>query len=218
MQFFNAVAPRVYKLLTDGKQESLGEVHKINLLFHLAILGLITLAIAAVVPVLDIFIAKQYHVVKEYVALLIIVYVFQVYYVIYTVPIFFHKKTKVLPWISLIVLVIGVISNVVFIPILGIYGVCLSLFVTKLMQYLVAYGFTVHFGYNRSVYLSLPKNNVISLIVVISFVVLFAINHFQQLYPPYIINIVPLVVFGVTLFVFFRKEISSLKEIVKKLI
>lgn len=212
---FNAVSPRVYKLLTQGGDTSFNEIRKINLLFHILVLGVISFAIAMIIPALNIFIADEYQSIKDYIGILILVYVFQLYYVIYTIPLFFHKKTKVLPFISLVILIVGVISNIVFIPFLGIYGVCLSLFVTKLAQFATAYAFNRSFGYNRSSYLNLTKNHIISLLIIIPFVGAFVLNHIFQLYPVFIINLIPIAIFAISVILFFKSELSSLSKMVK---
>lgn len=204
---FNAIAPRIYKLLTEVGEQTTSEIKKINVLFHLIVLGLITLAIAVIVPFLKIFISEKYWAIQNYIPLLILVYIFQVYYVIYTVPLFFYNKTKILPWISLAVLIVGVAANIVFIPVFGIYGVCIALFITKLSQFVVAYLFIRHYQYDEFEYLSISKNHFISILVIFSYGALFILNFSRQLYLAYIINLVPLVVFLLSTLFFFRQDI-----------
>ena len=214
---FNAVSPQINKQLIEEKEQSFSEVRKINILFHLLVLGVITLAIAVIVPVLKIFISEKYSSIQEYISILILVYVFQIYYVIYTVPLFFHNKTKILPWISLIILIAGVVFNLVFIPLFGIYGVCFALFFTKFSQFLAAYLFVRYYGYTKLEYLSLYKNHIVSFLIVVLFGIIFVWNHVTQTFSASVINLVPLLVFIICVPILYRNERLSFKYIYGKL-
>ncbi len=214
---FNAVSPHIYKLMTEKNENTMSEIKKTNILFHLLVTGAIALGIAVIVPVLKIFIAERYQVIQDYISLLILVYIFQLYYVIYTVPLFFYNKTKILPWISLIVLIVGVISNIIFIPPFGIYGVCLALFLTKLSQFLVAYLFVRYYRYNELEYLSFYKNHIISLSIILVFGVVFVWNYINQAFSASVINVIPLFVFIICILILYRNEQVSFKNIYDKL-
>ncbi len=215
---FNAVSPQVYKLLTSGKAQDLAQVKQINNLFHLLVIGILSIAMAGVVPAIKLFIAEEYHVIGQYIGLLMLVYIFQVYYVIYTIPLFFHKKTKVLPWISLIVLVVGVVSNLIFIPMFGIYGVCLSLLITKAAQFFVGYGFIAYYGYQKGNYLVSIKNNIVSMAVIFGFLTLFVLRINEMNLSIELVNCVPIVLVMIGSWLYFRKEISSIGVILKDII
>ena len=213
---FNAISPQIFKLLSKADSSSDIEVKNINVAFHLIILGIITLMIAFITPVLNVFISEVYRSIQDYISLLILVYVFQVYYMIYTTPLFFHNKTKSLPWISLIVLITGVISNAVFIPLFGIYGVCIALFLTKFTQFLVAYLFVRYYKYNKCDYLSLTKNHIVSVLVIFPFGMVFALNYMHPFLQPYLINLIPLIIFISAVAFFFRKDILSVQRVLKR--
>lgn len=213
---FNAVSPHIFKLLTDGGGENINEIKKIHISFHLLVIGIISLGCALIIPILELLISEKYQAIQNYISILILVYIFQIYYVIYTIPLFFHNKTKILPWISLIVLIIGVISNLVFIPVFGIYGVCLALFFTKSSQFFVAYFFVRYYGYNKIGYLSLKKNHIVSGLIVFIFGIVFGINYKYHIVADYLINILPLLIFTLSVLLFFRKEILHFRYLIKK--
>ena len=215
---FNAISPRIYKLLTEGGRNDIEEVKKLNLLFHLVVLGLITLGIAIVIPVLETVISQKYQSIRDYVGILIIVYVFQVYYVIYTIPLFFHKKTGSLPWISLIVLVVGIVSNIIFIPIFGIYGVCLSLFLTKMAQFFIAYAFVRRYSLDGDSYLQMNKNHITSAFIIFSYGIALLASYLISTFPIAAANVIPLGILIISVLIFFRKDLVSYKRLIKRVI
>lgn len=215
---FNAVSPRIYKLFTEPSEKTFREIQKIQIVFHLLVLFVIVAGIAGIVPVLNILISEKYRVIQDYVSLLILVYVFQLYYVLYTTPLFFYNKTKCLPWISFVVLIVGVVSNIIFIPLLGIYGVCAALFFTKMSQFFVAYLFVRHYKYNSESYLSLYKNHIVSSLVTIIFVICFILNFHYEFISVYLLNLIPLIVFSVCTIVLYSNNWQLFKETFAKFI
>ena len=212
---FNALSPRIYKLLTEGVRTSLGEARNINSVFHLVVVGLICLGIALIIPIIRLVIASGYHSIENYIAILILVYVFQLYYVLYTIPIFYAKKTKILPWASLGVLIAGVLSNYLFIPYFGILGVCLALVCTKLTQFLIVFVYVSYCEKNMT-YLALGKNHLITLIILVLFGSLFILNHKLEVVPHFILNTVPIIVYLALSIAFFRPEIKSISKLIPK--
>src|SRR5690606_3393385 len=49
-------------------------------------------------------------------------------------PFFYYHKTKALPWISAVSLAAGIVFNIILLPVLSIYGVCLAVFLTRVIQ------------------------------------------------------------------------------------
>ena len=210
---FNAVSPRIYKLLAEGKNDS-SETKRIIIVFHLLVVAVICFAIASIIPALRILIAESYQEIDKFISVLMVVYIFQLLFMIYTIPLFFHKKTNALPWISLTVLFIGVASNLLLIPLLGIYGVCLSLFVIKLSQLSITYLLLRKFNYHREKYLLPVRSHILSAAVIISYGVIFVLNTIYQCFDIYIINLIPLMVMTFIVILLFNNDKVFLKKMI----
>ncbi len=212
---FNALSPRIYKLLTEDADKHGKQVRKINTVFLLVVVAYISIAIALVIPILNIFVDDSYFEISNYISILFIIYIPQIYYVIFTIPIFFYKRTKILPTISLIAISFGIASNLYFIPILGIYGVCLSVFITKFAQFGAAYYFISKYGYSKKEYMQLGKSVLLSATVLIVFMAIFVYNFFCNNLSSYLVNAVPLIILIISIPLFFKGEITRIKALLK---
>lgn len=135
---YNAVAPKVLKLLTSREpmHGQLEEVRSILNLFGLSVIVFISLALACTPIFLEYAVAEEYRVILSYLGLLFLFYLFQVYYVIYTIPFHAEKRTKALPFIAILSLIIGVICYYGSIAYFGFGGVFIGLLATKITQVL----------------------------------------------------------------------------------
>lgn len=147
----NVISPMVYKLLSEDVVEE-GKVRNAFKWFHFICLSLICLGLGLAVKFTEIFIAAQYQSILEYIGTLFLAYVFRAYYLIYVDSLFFYKKTR---WIFLITLgsfMIGLASNLLLIPTLGILGVCISVMIINLTQAAGAYIQLILYKLNRNFY------------------------------------------------------------------
>ncbi len=211
---FNAVSPHIYKQLTNNFSKKIGEVKQVSSYYHLGVMAIICLSIMLINPTIDLFINYQYASIKSYISLLLIVYVFQLYYVLYTIPIFYSKKTSILPWISLGVLLVGVLSNFLLIPIYGIIGVCFALFVTKLSQFTFAYAYVKRRSI-PSTFLDFKKNHLMTLVIVVTYVIGFVIHRKFEVVDISVLNFLPFLIFVVSIVLFFNAEIRLLINTMK---
>jgi O-antigen/teichoic acid export membrane protein len=135
----NVVNPQVYRLLKKDDSGSLNSIRSLLNSSSIAVFALMAAMIACAAPLIHWFINPRYHEVVFYLPLLIVSYIPRLYFIYYSIPLFYYHKTKVLPLQSSFSLLLGVAYNLLLLPFLGIYGVCIALFLTRLTQCLMAY-------------------------------------------------------------------------------
>jgi O-antigen/teichoic acid export membrane protein len=173
--FYNAVSPRVFKILTSQMdRDKISYQVRLNLeLFSMAVLIFIAVALLATPAFLEFFISDQYQVIQPYLGLLFVAYILQLYYVIYTIPFYFEKRTRVLPLIAFLSLVFGALSYYLAVDNFGFYGIIIGLFATKLVQVISTLLLVRIQGKFRLDYLKLNRIHVSSVLSLIFVVLVF---------------------------------------------
>jgi len=214
---FNAVAPRIYKLFSEETKEAQEEVRLINRMFHIIITLTVTLGIALVNPFIRIVIDEKYWTIFTYGALLFLIYIPQVFYVLYSVSIFYYNHTKYLPFISLVSFSIGLGVNFIFLSSFGIYAVILGLFCSKLSQVIMTVLLLRKLKINTIFHKDSITSMYLSTLILIPFAVIFILNIIYKFAPFSLINLMPLIVFLIYFFVngLHLKFIQFLKKIVE---
>ncbi|RYY57828.1 MAG: hypothetical protein EOO09_00960 [Chitinophagaceae bacterium] len=202
----NALNPRIYKSLSGSTQSE--EVRILNQLNLLGTAFVICCCIALVVPAMRIFISGSYSGSYPYVGLLFLAYLPYTHYLVYTVPLFYFGRTRSFPVISFVALVTGVLFNLVFLRYLGIWSVCISLFVIRVMQLAVARFFTRRYDYAILGYIKQKKNILSSLVITSCYALILYFNYRFGLLPVDVVNLVPLLVFALLCSLYYRSEIS----------
>lgn len=156
----SAVTPQVFRMLKEGDLTSMSRIRAMISGNILAILFVIVWIMALCGPAVGWFIDSRYHESIYYMPLLAAAYIPRLLFTYYGIPFFYYHKTKVLPWISAISLVAGIILNMLLLPLMGIYGVCLAVFLTRLIQCIMAWAVSKRMGImpDRAFYL---KNELI---------------------------------------------------------
>lgn len=214
---FNALAPRVYKLLTDDPTAYEGQIRHILQVFLLLIMGFMVLGMALVWPFMKVFIDESYHDCIPYTGLLFMAYLPYAYYVVYTLPIFYYKKIKLLPYVSLAALVVGITANLIFIPILGVWGVGVSLVLIRTVQFAISFLLLKKYELHRKAYLRMPKNHLVAAGLALCYGVLVLIQQFTDLLPLPLINVIPLLLYTLMIILFFRSHLSVMVKQAKSL-
>lgn len=215
---FNALAPRVFKLLTDDPIAYEGEIKNILQVFLLLIMGFLVVGIALIWPFMKLFIDPSYHDCIPYTGLLFMAYLPYAYYVVYTLPIFYYKKIKLLPYVSLAALIVGISANLLFIPWLGIWGVAISLFLIRSVQFGISYLLLKRYKLNHKPYLRMPQNHIVAGVLVGSYGALSFFQQFSDALPIPLINVIPLLLYIFMIILFFRPHLSVMVRQLKNLL
>lgn len=207
--FQNAVGPVVYKVLADEEPGYEGKVNSLFRGFHFINIAIMTLGLAAAVPFVKLFIAVEYHLILQYIGILFFAFIFRIYYLLYVDSLFFYKKTK---WISIITFtsfVIGLSTNLVLIPLLGITGVCLSVLVINLVQAFGAFLQLKMYRLNLKIY-KLPFNHLYAVAVLLAYFIPLVLTR-QQGNLSNVYNYLPLMVTIVFSILFYMNNKDQLK-------
>jgi len=139
-------------------------------------------------------------------------FLFYIHYLVYNIPLFFFSKTKIFPVIAFCALVAGIIFNLIFIDHLGIWSVCLSLYIIRLVQGLVAYIYIRYYKFHSLVYVKHPEALAATFIIIIVFNVLLFLHFEYHISSIEIINLSPLLVFIIAAPFLYRSEVVFLSQ------
>ncbi|MDF2379964.1 oligosaccharide flippase family protein [Nostoc ellipsosporum NOK] len=206
----NATNPTIYRELAN--KDNYEKVRSYNFMILFACVLFVCLCIAGVVPALRLVINVEYAASYPYTGLLFLSYIPYIHYLLYALPLFYSGKTKFFPWVAVASLLAGIIFNLALIHLLGIWAVCLSLFVIRATQMITAWLFDRQLGFTRLTYVEQDRPVIASGIIIAVYCALFFINLRLQLLPIDIINLVPLVVFLIIVpFLYHREKAAVLK-------
>jgi len=204
----NAISPTIYRELTNTKDHS--KIRTFNYLTIFVTTGIICICVACVVPAMELFINHEYADAYPYIGTLFLSFLPYLHYLIYTLPLSYYGKTKAFPVISFFALLGGIFFNYLFIPFLGIWAVCLSLYVIRAIQLLVAYLYAILNKFHVFYYLIQTKAIVGSVLIVIVYNVLLILHYLFRIIPIEIINLVPVVVFILLSIFIYNKEVKAI--------
>ena len=204
----NATNPRIFRLLTAGSNDD--SVKRINYFSLFLSTAVICFCIATVVPIMRIVINKEYADAYSYIGALLLSFTFYLHYLIYNIPLFFFNKTNAFPVIAFVALVAGILFNIAFVHLLGIWAVCLSLYVIRLVQSLAAYGFIRHYKLGSLVYVKHLSAAVTTTCIFLVYNVLLLLNLTFDYLPVDIINLAPLAMFIILAPILYKEEVRWL--------
>jgi O-antigen/teichoic acid export membrane protein len=204
----NATNPKIFReLANNGNMDTIKKYNRLTLFFST---GLICFSIAGVVPVMRIFINKDYSDAYIYIGTLFLSFLPYLHYLIYNIPLFYFGKTKSFPVIAFCALLSGIVFNKLFIPVLGIWTVCLSLYVIRLVQAAVAYLYIAKHKFDQLPYVKHGKLIAGSFFIIIIYNVLLLLHTRMHVLPIDVINTSPLICFLLLSFIIYRLELTLL--------
>ncbi len=128
-----ATYPSVYEMFKEDPHANADGINRLYRLVGVFVI-LITLLLVACTPVAIInFLVKEYWMAIPIIPIIVAGYYYRYLYIVYAEPIFFFKKTKKLPGLSLIAGVFGFVGNILLIPFLGIEGAALVFFASRIV-------------------------------------------------------------------------------------
>lgn len=158
----NSITPRVFQAWTDSKvTHSTPEVNKYyNVLTAITMIAvaftifIIPVAVPLVVP------REDYYTAFNYTALLGLAFMFKPIFYLYTGPIYFFKKTRVLPWVFIISAALQVTITVVLIKYYDLAGAVWATLLAKPLQNMILLYesrkiFSFQLNYLKQVYMPL---------------------------------------------------------------
>lgn len=165
----SATYPQLYRELKQGYSPTVYN-HSIRQIFS-AVLIISFLVNAALITFgtlgVEYLINERYHVALSFLPLLCITYIPRVLYTVWGISIMFYGKTKVMPLMNFAALMVGFTTNLILIPIMGIFALPLSLFLSQSVMLFTAIGVTRHFKINVSETYLLRKEHVLGIVLLV---------------------------------------------------
>ncbi|MBB1287125.1 oligosaccharide flippase family protein [Flavisolibacter sp. BT320] len=190
---YNAINPRIYKSVANGQDSYVKKLNDGSIYISV---GFICLCVAFVVPMMRLFISNQYADASQYIGLLFLSYIPYVHYLIYSLPLLYHSKTKVFPIISFFALASGLAFNFFLVPLIGIWSVCLSVFVIRFVQMACCYFYVWKNKYHHLDYIHHKDLVILTSLVMFIYLVFFWLNLRYNLFPVELVNLLPLLLFS----------------------
>lgn len=203
----NAFMPKVYELMKKGNlQHSTPELNKYFSAFNALSLLIIPLATFLLPLIMPLLIPKDYSQTYLFLALLNISFASRGLYNYFLAPIYFYKKTKILPLIYTYTAVIQIITAIFLIKYYGIWGAVWANLITRIIQNIFLYAksrkfFT--FKFNVIKLIGLPA--LITLLIIIS-------EYFATPSNTHLIHFVQLAICSILVWVVYRKEMINLLQ------
>jgi O-antigen/teichoic acid export membrane protein len=133
----STINPRIFKLWkSNPTNESSLEENRYNHVFSAFNIIMIALNILILPYIIRFFIKEDFHASIEFIPIICASFAFKGLYNTLINPIYYFKKTKVLPKILLISAIIQIVSGVILIKYFGIWGAVWSYFLVKPIQLL----------------------------------------------------------------------------------
>jgi len=216
---FNSLSPQVYKSLQSKEEGSFEYVLKLYKVFHMFVMAVIVIMIACSSLIFNVFIDEKFHDGIEYLGILSLIYIPQLYYVLYTITLFYNKLTRVLPYISLTALIVGISLNLLLIPSYGIIGVCFATLFTKAAQFLATLFFLKRHNQLQNGFMQMKKQHIMSVsIFILYFLAFLAHSHpsMKEVLSINVVNLLPILLFIIFSLTLFKKEIRMTPLLFKK--
>ncbi|GGG25364.1 hypothetical protein GCM10011323_31390 [Pontibacter amylolyticus] len=128
--FQSSINPGILKLLENTKSNNKVNAYKeISGNFRLMIffMGITLLAMITLSGVVVMFyVGEEYREIIKYLPILILAFIPLIYQSMYSLLLFYHYQSKLLPLLSLFTLIVAVGLNMLLIPLYGVYGVAFA--------------------------------------------------------------------------------------------
>jgi O-antigen/teichoic acid export membrane protein len=193
----STINPSVFKNLERYQlNKNIQELTEIRSLFNyyfMFIFAVFITLILFIVPASNLILGKEFQNVSYYIPLLTVAYIFRSYYVIFSIPIFFEHKTKILPLINLITVVSAGAIGFYIVPLFGLIGLCITFITVMLIQFLITLLYLKKMNWLQLSIFSLKKIHLV-------FLVLIVLILFSYIMDYYIIKTIPWLINGVIVF------------------
>lgn len=158
----SAIYPHLFRLLGKGNSSSVNR-EIVNVFKLTLVLNMITIALLISFTgfALHLFIEKQYWDIMRYFPLLCLVYLPRIIFTIWCIPIMYQKKTKYLPFINALSLLLGVFLGIFLIRPLGIFALPIALFSVQVSQDIFVYFLNRHLKLQMEAFRHLKKEYIL---------------------------------------------------------
>jgi O-antigen/teichoic acid export membrane protein len=197
----STINPSVFKNLEryklNNKSQELAEIRNLISYYFVFIFLIFIALILFIVPACNIILGKEFQNVSYYVPLLTIAYVFRAYYVIFSIPIFFENKTKVLPIINLITVIVAGSIGFYIVPKYGIIGLCITFIAMMFLQLITTLLYLNKMNWLQSSVFRFQKVHYLFSVLILTILSSYYINNFILEVTRWFMNVI-IVTFSLT--------------------
>jgi O-antigen/teichoic acid export membrane protein len=190
----STINPSVFKSLEKYKltkdKSELNDIKTLFTYFFIFMLVIFSVLISLIIPASNLILGEEYKSVSYYIPLLSIAYIFRAYYVIYSIPIFFENKTKLLPIINLVTAVTAFTIGYIIIPIYGLIGLCLTFITVMGTQLAMAYYFIRRMKWKEVSVFDLNKFHIVFFFLIVLISVSYIVLNSKLTLSPWFLNLI----------------------------
>lgn len=201
----NALTPTLYRYLNEFFEE---KSHEIKILVHtLVILVMISIVfvIAAINPILDLFIPENFHEVALYIPLLSAAFFWRVFTAMATYSLYIEKQTKYLVFNQSTVLVsLGILGYLGY-HFFGIIGIIYAVYAVKVIEFIV-----MNYISKKVKRLNFKLNKLFIIAILTSIAAFICTHYYDKNDTNYLLFLLPLVIFSITTFLILRTELKDI--------
>lgn len=207
--FQSSVNPSIIKSMEKLKRENSGSIMAdINGNFKLMLLmmGIVLWFIITFSGIfIRFYVGYEYRSVIQYLPILIAAFIPMIYQNMFSVILFFHYQSRLLPLISLATLAVAVLSNLLLIPWLGIFGVAVAVLIKNFAFGYFTKASLIYKGYYSDSLFVFGKYHWLMICVALTALAsLILVNLYPHQY--HICTFVSGIVSGIFIFAIFKKE------------
>jgi O-antigen/teichoic acid export membrane protein len=128
-----AAQPEMFRFMKDGIEKNMGEIKKLSHLLMAQSQVIIALAILPAMAYCLIF-KTDLRLAAGLIAIVFIRYIMRMQYNIFSLPVYFEKKTKIFLYLNVVVLLINLLLLYLLVPVYGIYGAITAMLISQSLQ------------------------------------------------------------------------------------
>lgn len=189
----SATFPQVYEMMKITNKENEVQVNQILRMLGIFSIGMIAL-ICFVMPfgVFN-FLKPVYLPAISILPLLLIGFCFRYMYMVYSAPLFYYKKTRLLPWLNIVAGLITIVGNLILLPLYGLYGSAVTMIAARGIQIILAFYWSKKTPFN--VNLSYLNPGLLLIMISLFATCMLGKDHINSHWYVYLVNAIPLLVF-----------------------
>ena len=203
--FQGATQPEIFRMMRDGTKKNSNEIKKLSNL--LLAQSQLLIAVAIIPAMLYCLIFKtDLKLAAGFIAIVFIRYILRTQYIIFSIPLYFEKKTKIFLYLNILVLIVNLLLLYFLIPIWGAYGAIVSILVSQTIQVI-----GIYFYQNKTIYIpwNITKLLIFPFVIIIATVTTEIVKLQFNLNPFISAAIVVMVIFG-SLTILYKNEIRNI--------
>ena len=137
----NATQPEIFRYMSEGIHKRQEEIKKLSNMFMIQSMIFIIGAIIPAIIFIKLFFKSDLRLSASIISIVFVRYVLRSQYNVFALPIMFMKRTRIFSTVNILALVVSLLLNWIFIPLLGFYGAIIAFIGANITQVLVVYFF-----------------------------------------------------------------------------